>query len=93
MKKELELNKNEDQYKQLLYQLQHKIKTTKLGGGEKKIDEQHKKGKLTARERIEYLVDDGSEFVEIGLFAGEGMYQDQGGCPSAGVVAGLSLTV
>jgi 3-methylcrotonyl-CoA carboxylase beta subunit len=89
MKQELEFNKNEDQYKQLLYQLQLKEKKTRLGGGEKKIDEQHKKGKLTARERIDYLLDKGSNFLEIGLFAGEGMYADQGGCPSGGVIAGI----
>jgi 3-methylcrotonyl-CoA carboxylase beta subunit len=85
----LEFNKNEDQYKQIIYQLDTKAKKTKLGGGEKKIDEQHQKGKLTARERIEYLTDKDSEFLEIGLFVGEGMYKDQGGCPSGGVVAGL----
>lgn len=89
MKQELEFNKNEDQYKQLVYALQHKAKKTKLGGGEKKIDEQHKKGKLTARERIDRLVDKGSEFLEIGLFAGDGMYAEQGGCPSAGVITGI----
>lgn len=60
-----------------------------LGGGEKKIEEQHQKGKLTARERIEYLTDKGSPFLEIGLFAGDGMYAEQGGCPSGGVVAGI----
>ncbi len=85
----LEFNKNEDQYKQIIYQLDTKAKKTKLGGGEKKIDEQHQKGKLTARERIEYLTDKGSDFLEIGLFVGEGMYKEQGGCPSGGVVAGL----
>ncbi|GCC52333.1 acyl-CoA carboxylase subunit beta [Chryseotalea sanaruensis] len=85
----LEFNKNEDQYKQIIYQLDTKAKKTKLGGGEKKIDEQHQKGKLTARERIEYLTDKNSEFLEIGLFVGEGMYKEQGGCPSGGVVAGL----
>jgi 3-methylcrotonyl-CoA carboxylase beta subunit len=89
MKQELDFNKNEDQHKQLLYQLQHRTKKTRLGGGEKKIDEQHKKGKLTARERIEHLIDKGSEFLEIALFAGDGMYQEQGGCPSAGVVTGM----
>jgi 3-methylcrotonyl-CoA carboxylase beta subunit len=87
--KDLEFNKHEDQYKQLLYQLQGKAKKTKLGGGEKKIDEQHQKGKLTARERIAYLTDKGSDFLEIGLFTGDGMYAEQGGCPSGGVVAGL----
>jgi 3-methylcrotonyl-CoA carboxylase beta subunit len=89
MKQDLEFNKNEDQYKQLLFQLQQKTKKIKLGGGEKKIDEQHKKGKLTARERIEHLIDKGSEFLEIGIFAGDGMYQEQGGCPSGGVITGL----
>ena len=87
--KDLEFNKNEDQYKQLVYQLQNKAKKTKLGGGEKKIEEQHQKGKLTARERIEYLTDKGTDFLEIGLFVGDGMYKEQGGCPSGGVVSGL----
>jgi acetyl-CoA carboxylase carboxyltransferase component len=86
---DLEFNKNEDQLKQLVYQLQAKAKKIRLGGGEKKIEEQHQKGKLTARERIHYLVDGGSEFLEIGLFAGDGMYKEQGGCPSGGVVTGL----
>lgn len=85
----LEFNKNEDQFKQLCFQLSAKEKKTRLGGGEKKIAEQHQKGKLTARERIEYLTDKGTAFVEIGLFAGEGMYAEQGGCPSGGVVTGI----
>ena len=88
-KTDLEFNKNEDQFKQLVHQLRTKEKKTKLGGGEKKIDEQHQKGKLTARERIHYLIDKGSEFLEIGLFAGDGMYKEVGGCPSAGVVTGI----
>lgn len=75
--------------KQLIFQLHSKEKKTRLGGGEKKIDEQHKRGKLTARERIQYLVDTDSVFLEIGLFAGEGMYQEVGGCPSAGVICGI----
>ncbi len=87
--KDLEFNKNEDQYKQLVSQLQVKAKKIRLGGGEKKIDEQHQKGKLTARERIAYLIDKDSEFLEIGLFAGDGMYKEVGGCPSAGVVSGI----
>jgi 3-methylcrotonyl-CoA carboxylase beta subunit len=87
--KDLEFNKNEDQYKHLLHQLHVKAATTKLGGGEKKISEQHQKGKLTARERIEYLTDKGAEFLEVGLFAGKKMYQEVGGCPSAGVVTGI----
>lgn len=73
----------------LCEELNSKSKTVKLGGGKKKIDDQHQKGKLTARERIEYLVDKNSSFVEIGLFAGEGMYEEVGGCPAGGVVAGI----
>ncbi|MCL4144246.1 UNVERIFIED_CONTAM: hypothetical protein GTU68_061645, partial [Idotea baltica] len=57
--------------------------------GEKKIASQHKKGKLTARERIDYLIDDDSHFLEIAAFAGDGMYEEQGGCPSGGVVTGI----
>jgi acetyl-CoA carboxylase carboxyltransferase component len=86
---DLEFNKNEDQLKQLIWQLHSKEKKTRLGGGEKKIDEQHQKGKLTARERVNYLIDKNSQFVEIGLFAGDGLYKEQGGCPSGGVVTGI----
>ncbi len=86
---DLEFNKNEDQLKQLCSQLKAKTSKTQLGGGEKKIAEQHQKGKLTARERINYLIDKSTGFVEIGLFAGEGMYAEQGGCPSGGVVTGI----
>jgi 3-methylcrotonyl-CoA carboxylase beta subunit len=89
MTPDLEFNKNEDQFKHLVQQLLARAKKTKLGGGEKKINEQHQKGKLTARERIEYLTDPGSEFLEVGLLAGEGMYAEQGGCPSGGVITGL----
>lgn len=89
MKAAFEFDKNEDQFKQLVDQLNQKSKKTKLGGGVKKIEEQHQKGKLTARERIDYLIDKGSNFLEIGLFAGDGMYQEYNGCPSGGVVAGI----
>jgi len=87
--KDLEFNKNEDQYKHLLHQLHVKATTTKAGGGEKKIAEQHQKGKLTARERIQYLIDTNTEFLEVGLFAGKNMYKEVGGCPSGGVVTGI----
>lgn len=86
---DLEFNKNEDQLKQLCFQLKSKAQKTRLGGGEKKIEDQHQKGKLTARERIEYLIDKNSPFLEIGLFVGDGMYKEQGGCPSGGVVTGI----
>jgi acetyl-CoA carboxylase carboxyltransferase component len=86
---DLEFNKNEDQLKQLCFQLKSKAQKTMLGGGEKKIEDQHQKGKLTARERIDYLIDKNSPFLEIGLFVGDGMYKEQGGCPSGGVVTGI----
>lgn len=86
---DLEFNRNEDVFKQLCFQLRTREKKVALGGGEKKIDEQHQKGKLTARERINYLLDKDSRLVEIGMFAGDGMYAEQGGCPGGGVVAGL----
>ena len=86
MSADLAFGKNEDLFKELIYQLQQKAKKVKLGGGEKKIDEQHQKGKLTARERIAYLVDKDTDMLEVGLFAGEGMYKEYGGCPSGGVV-------
>jgi acetyl-CoA carboxylase carboxyltransferase component len=90
---DLEFLKNEDHLKQLVSQLNAKAARTKLGGGEKKIEEQRQKGKLTARERIEYLTDRNSTFLEIGLFAGEGMYKEVGGCPSGGVVTGIGYVM
>lgn len=89
MTADLEFSKNEDQFRQLIDQLQHKSKKTKEGGGAKKIGEQHQKGKLTARERIDYLIDKDAEFLELGLFAGEGMYKEYGGCPGGGVITGI----
>ena len=85
----LEFNRNEDSFKQLCYQLESREKKVRLGGGEKKIKEQHLKGKLTARERIAYLTDKDSYFLEVGALVGDGMYEDVGGCPSGGVVTGL----
>ncbi|MGK7368882.1 MAG: acyl-CoA carboxylase subunit beta [Candidatus Halalkalibacterium sp. M3_1C_030] len=61
----------------------------KKGGGEKRIEKHHKKGKLTARERIDKLIDDDSRFYELGLWAGYEMYEEEGGCPSGGVVIGI----
>ncbi|HEY9116974.1 MAG TPA: carboxyl transferase domain-containing protein, partial [Roseivirga sp.] len=86
---DLDYNKNDDHMRQLIFRLNERLKKVKLGGGEKKIESQHQKGKLTARERIDYLVDDPKEFLEIGAFAGDGMYADVGGCPSGGVVIGI----
>lgn len=86
---DLEFNKNEDQNKQLVFQLKQRLEKVHEGGGEKRIKKHHDKGKLTARERIDYLTDEDSEFLEIGAFAGDGMYEDVGGCPSGGVVTGI----
>ncbi|MDZ4715218.1 MAG: acyl-CoA carboxylase subunit beta [Cytophagales bacterium] len=86
---DLDFNRNEDLFKQLCFQLASREKKVHLGGGEKKIKEQHQKGKLTARERIAYLTDKDSRFLEIGSMVADGMYEDVGGCPGGGVVTGL----
>src|ERR1700712_861425 len=84
----IESNKNEDAMKLLLSQLQQRFAAVSLGGGKKAIEKQRKKKKLTARERIEYLRDTDKPFIEIGAFAGYGMYEEYGGCPGGGTVAG-----
>jgi 3-methylcrotonyl-CoA carboxylase beta subunit len=78
-------------WEELLDQLRQKDAEVKLGGGEARIAAEHKKGKLTARERIHYLIDPDSRFLEIGAFAADGMYEEEGGCPSAGVVTGIGF--
>ena len=83
---DLDRNKNEDQMKLLLSKMEHRLRTIELGGGQKKIDKLHAKGKWTARERIEYLIDEGQSSFEIGAFAGFEMYKEHGGCPAGGVV-------
>ncbi len=83
---DLNFNINEDQNKLLLSDLRKRLAKVKLGGGFSKIEKQHAKGKMTARERIDYLLDPKSESIEIGAFAGEDMYSNHGGCPSGGVV-------
>lgn len=85
----IEFNKNEDINKQLVYDLKARLKKVYAGGGEKAALKQKEKGKLLARERIEYLLDKNSNWLELGAFAAENMYQEHGGCPSAGVVAGI----
>ena len=85
----LEFAKNEDLLKQQLFLLRTRLEKVALGGGEKKIAKQHAKGKLTARERIDYLIDDGSDFLEVGALTGFDMYAEYGGCPSGGVVVGI----
>lgn len=83
---DLTFNKNEDHNRLLLSSLKQRLAKVKLGGGEKRIAKLHAEGKMTARERIDYLLDDKAKSIEIGAFAGEGMYAEHGGCPSGGVV-------
>jgi 3-methylcrotonyl-CoA carboxylase beta subunit len=83
---DINFNKNEDHNKLLASELRQKLAKVKLGGGEIRIEKQHAKGKLTARERINYLLDTKKPAIEIGAFAGDGMYEEHGGCPSGGVV-------
>src|SRR5712675_1713930 len=89
MPMDLEFNKNEDAMKLSLSQMRRRFEEVKLGGGKKAIEKQREKKKLTARERIEYLCDTGRSFIEIGAFAGWGMYEEYGGCPAGGTVAGI----
>ncbi len=83
---DIDFNKNEDHNKLLVSDLRQKLSKVKLGGGQKAIDKHHAKGKMTARERIEYLLDEKKPSIEIAAFAGDGMYEEHGGCPSGGVV-------
>src|SRR5579871_6214509 len=85
----LEFNKNEDAMKMALSQLKNRFEKIALGGGKKAIEKQHARNKLTPRERIDYLIDENSTFIEIGAFAGYDMYEEQGGCPAGGTVAGI----
>ncbi|WP_419211158.1 acyl-CoA carboxylase subunit beta [Maribacter sp. X9] len=82
----IKFNQNEDKNKLLVSDLRRKLSEVYLGGGKAKITKQHEQGKMTARERIDYLFDPKAEQLEIGAFVGEGMYEDHGGCPSGGVI-------
>lgn len=83
---DIEFNRNEDLNKQQVYDLKTRLKKVYLGGGEKAAAKQKEKGKLLARERIDYLLDKNSPRVEIGALVGDDMYAEHGGCPSGGVV-------
>jgi len=83
---DINFNKNEDHNKLKLSDLKRRLAKVKLGGGKSRIEKHHAKGKMTARERIDYLLDDDTQSIEIGAFAGEDMYEEHGGCPSGGVV-------
>jgi len=82
---DLDFNRNEDHNKLLASDLRKRLQKVALGGNAA-IEKQHAKGKLTARERIDYLLDKNRETIEIGAFAGDKMYPEHGGCPSGGVV-------
>ncbi len=83
---DINFNKNEDYNKLLVSELKRKLAKVKLGGGKKRIEKLHEKGKMSARERIDYVLDTNSKNIEIGAFAGDDMYTEHGGCPSGGVV-------
>jgi acetyl-CoA carboxylase carboxyltransferase component len=86
---DIEFNKNEDVNKQLVADLKNRFKKVQEGGGAKNAAKQKEKGKMLARERIANLIDPQSNFIEIGAFAADKMYEEHGGCPSAGVIAGI----
>ena len=83
---DIKFNKNEDHNKLLVSDLKRRFAKVKLGGGEKRIEKHHNAGKLTARERINFLLDNSEKAIEIAAFAGDGMYEEHGGCPSGGVI-------
>ena len=85
----IDFNKNEDAMKLKIAELNKKLAEISLGGGKEKIAKQHKKGKLTARERIDYLIDEKSNFLELGALVADEMYEEYGGCPAAGVIMGI----
>ncbi len=86
---DIEKSKNEDAMLLAISRWQRRLEKIKLGGGEKKIARQHEKGKMTARERVDALIDKKSKFLEIGAFAGYEMYKEHGGCPAGGVITGI----
>lgn len=85
---DIEFNKNVDSLKLAISKMKRLQEKIHLGGGEKKLEKLRAKGKMTARERVAYLTDDG-KLMELGEFAGHGMYEEHGGAPSAGVITGL----
>jgi acetyl-CoA carboxylase carboxyltransferase component len=86
---DLEFNRNEDGMKMKLSEMRSHLDKIHEGGGKKAAAKQKEKNKLTPRQRIEYLIDSDKPFVETGAFAGFGMYEEQGGCPAGGTVAGV----
>ena len=87
---DLTYNKNEDALKLLLSEVKRREAILAKGGGEAKLQKQRDQGKLTARERVAALVDEKKPCLELGIFAGDGMYEEYGGCPAGGVVVVLA---
>ncbi|MBE2246165.1 MAG: acyl-CoA carboxylase subunit beta [Candidatus Competibacteraceae bacterium] len=85
----LEFNKNDDAMRLLLSEMEQKLQKIRQGGGKSRIAKLHAQGKLTARERIEFLIDKNTTFYELGAFAGYEMYESEGGCPAGGTVMGV----
>jgi acetyl-CoA carboxylase carboxyltransferase component len=83
---DLEFNKNDDKMRLLISQMEQRLQKVYLGGGKSRIDKLHEQGKMSARERIDFLLDKNTERVEISAFAGYEMYTEHGGCPGGGVV-------
>jgi 3-methylcrotonyl-CoA carboxylase beta subunit len=83
--------KNDEHLRTLLRTLGTRGESVRLGGGKRLIEKHHQRGKLTARERIGKLIDPGSRFLEIGLYAAFEMYEEYGGAPSAGTVFGVGV--
>ncbi|MBL7793247.1 MAG: acyl-CoA carboxylase subunit beta [Saprospiraceae bacterium] len=88
-KADIEKHRNEDNLKLLISQMQQRFEKIAQGGGTKKLEKLRDEGKMSARERIAYLVDKDSEWLEIGAFAGYDMYPEHGGCPAGGVIVGI----
>ena len=84
--KDIDFNYNDDKMRLKIRAMERALEKIYIGGGKKRIEKLHKAGKLSARERINHLLDENSESIEIGAFAGDGMYEEYGGCPSGGVV-------
>jgi 3-methylcrotonyl-CoA carboxylase beta subunit len=85
----LDFNKNDDAMRLAVSQMKQRHAVISMGGGKKAMEKAREKGKMAPRERIQYLIDKGSVFTEIGAFAGYEMYKEHGGCPAGGTVAGL----
>ena len=86
MKIDLDFNRNEDVMKQMISKMESRLEKIYQGGGLKRIEKEHAKGKMSARERVANLIDAGTNTIEIGAFAGYDLYAEHGGCPGGGVV-------